>query len=104
MAMPQRIGGPDDEEGKPGLVIKLGLKKPKMPSRIGGPDEGEEEGPSESISHEEALIDAARELISEMQKMKPSEKRVADALKAAFYACDAEPHDEGEHTEEEGNE
>ena len=108
MAMPDKIGGRDDEgERKPGLVIALGLRKPKSaPSHIGGAydDEEEPEGSDEKISHEEALLDASDELIAECQRLKPSRDRVAAALKAAFLACDAMPHDEGEHTEEEGSE
>lgn len=104
--LPERIGGKAEE--KPALLIGVGLAKkrrPGMPERIGGPsDDYESEGSEESISHEQALTDAARSLIDEFQRMKPSPERVAAALKAAFYACDAEPHDEGEHTEEEESE
>ena len=104
MAMPERIGGSDDEK-KPGLVIAFGMKKPKMPERIGGDDEeGEPEGSDESISNEQAMDDSVDELIAELKQLKPSRQRVKSALRAFFYACDAEPHDEDEHTEEEGEE
>jgi len=103
--MPERIGGNRD---KPTLVIGVGLPKKRpsgMPSRIGGASESDEpEGTEEEISHEQAMDDAADELISELQRMKPSRDRVKSALRAFFYACDAEPHDEGEHTEEESDE
>jgi hypothetical protein len=105
MALPERIGGNHE---KSTLVIGVGLPKKRpsgMPSRIGGSSENDEpEGTDEEISHDQAMDDAADELISELQRMKPSRDRVKAALRAFFYACDAEPHDEGEHTEEESDE
>jgi len=91
MAMPKRIGGPP--EGKPGLSITvISAKKPKIPTRIGGPreeepaDESEDMG-GEPISNEQAMEDAAQELITALGAMKPDPRRVADALRAAVYAC-----------------
>jgi hypothetical protein len=105
MALPERIGG--KSESKPTLLIGVGLPKrrPGMPERIGGsPEDEEPEGGDERISHEQAMDDSIDELIAELQRMKPSRDRVKAALRAFFYACDAEPHDEGEHTEEESDE
>ena len=102
--IPERIGGSDEGEGKrPGVLIAVGsIKKPKMPSRIGGSDEPE--GDEEHISNEQAMDDATDEILSAVGGSRQSHNRLKDALKAFFYACDAEPHDEGAHNEEEGDE
>ena len=91
MALPARIGGPRE---KPSMSITVvSAKRPKMPSRIGGPveeemDDGEDMG--EPISNEQAKQDAADELISALQSMKPDRRRVVDALSAFVYACNDE--------------
>lgn len=105
MALPERIGGKSEH---PTIVVGLGLPKKRpsgMPSRIGGALESEEpEDTDEEISHEQAMDDATDELISELQRMKPSRDRIKAALRAFVYACDAQPHDEGKHTEDESDE
>ena len=98
MPLPARIGGP--EEKKSGLVVAIGMK-PKLPSKIGGPSD-ESEGEAESMSDEHALDEATKEVMSAINDR--SDLRLKAGLKAFFYACDALPHDEGEHTEEEGEE
>jgi len=104
--LPKFIGG-TKEESKPALVVAIGTKKPKsrMPSMIGGSrDEEEPEGSEESMSNEEAMDVATEELIDAISQVKPNKRQVKEALRAFFYACDASPHDEGEHTEDEGEE
>ena len=101
MPLPARIGGPDEEK-KPGLVVAIGVKKPTLPSKIGGPSDDEPEGDAETMSDEKALDEAAKEIMAAINDR--SDLRLKSALKAFFYACDAQPHDEGEHTEEEGDE
>lgn len=107
MAMPDKLGGSDDDKGKPGLVIAFGMKrKPRMPEKLGGSENEEPEGDDEHISNEQAMDDATDEIVSALDDMNRDRKRkrLKSALKAFFYACDAEPHDEGEHTEDEGSE
>jgi len=92
MALPARIGGPRE---KPSMSITVvSAKRPKMPSRIGGPVEEEMDDESEDmgepISNEQAKQDAADELISALQSMKPDRRRVVDALSAFVYACNDE--------------
>jgi hypothetical protein len=101
MALPERIGGPKSEEKKPGLVIAIGTAKKGLPPRIGGPKD-EAEGPAESMSNEQALDEASKEIMAAIDKR--SDLQLKSALRAFFYACDAEPHDEGEHNEEEAEE
>lgn len=102
--LPRKIGGSETEEdGKPGVLIALGtMKKPKAPARIGGVDE-EAEDEEGSITNEQAFDDAVSEMLAAVGASKQSHSRFKQAFKAACYACDAEPHDEGEHTEEEGS-
>ena len=104
--LPDKIGGRQEEDGHPGVLIALGsVKKPKMPAKIGGTTDGDEpEGEDESISNEQAMDDAVSEILSAVGGSQGSAKRLKSALKAFFYACDAEPHDEGAHNEEEGDE
>ena len=52
-------------------------------------------------SHEEGehppeLMAAAEDLLSAIANK--DAKAVADAMSAAFYYCDSQPHEEGEHT------
>jgi hypothetical protein len=102
MALPERIGGPKEDK-KPGLLIAIGTAKKGLPPRIGGPkDDGEPEGAGESMDNDQAMDEAAKEIMTAIDKR--SDLQLKSALKAFFYACDAEPHDEGEHTEEEGEE
>lgn len=97
MEMPKRIGGP--KEGKPGMSLTV----VSMPKRIGGPkDEGEEEGAGELMSDAEAKRKAAKEVLAAIQE--GSVERLNNALTAFVHAADAEPHEEGEHTEDEGSE
>lgn len=106
MALPKRIGGTDEEEKKPSLVIALGLKPKKgMPSRIGGDDEDEEpEGSGEDGWQAEAKTKAMKMFVAELGRTNPSIDKLTASLTSFFQACDAEPHEEGEHTEEEGSE
>jgi len=75
-------------------ITVVSAKRPKMPSRIGGPVEEEMDDESEDmgepISNEQAKQDAADELISALQSMKPDRRRVVDALSAFVYACNDE--------------
>lgn len=61
------------------------------------PDMADE--PAAAPDHDEDVMTAAHELIEAVHAKDPH--AVADALKAAFYACDAEPHEEGPHMDEE---
>ena len=102
MALPERIGGPALSGKKPGLVVAIGVGK-KLPAKIGGSqDDGEPEGEAESIDNDKAKEEATKEIMAAINDR--SDLRLKSALEAFFYACDAEPHDEGEHTEEEGAE
>ena len=102
MALPARIGGPAPDK-KPGLLIAIGTAKKGLPPRIGGP-KGDEEDSGESMSNEEAKDEACKEIMSAINDR--SDLRLKSAMSAFFYACDAEPHEEGEHedAEEEGTE
>lgn len=104
--LPAKIGGSDEGESKnPGVLIAFGsMKKPKMPSHIGGSDSEEPEGEGESISNEQAMDDATDEILAAVGGSRQSHNRLKNALKAFCYACDAEPHGEGEHTNEDGDE
>ena len=105
MALPKRIGGTDEEEKKPSLVIALGMKPKKgMPSRIGGDDEEESEGSKEEGWQKEAKLKAMKLFVNELGRTNPSVEKLTASLTSFFQACDAEPHEEGEHTEEEGSE
>jgi len=89
MALPARIGGPRE---KPSMSITVvSAKRPKMPSRIGGPVEEEMDDESEDmgepISNDRAKQDAADDLITTMQSMKPDRQRIVDAISAIVYAC-----------------
>ena len=88
MALPERIGGPKPA-GKPGLLIAIGTAKKGLPPRIGGPkDEGEPEGKDESMSNEEAMDEASKEIMAAVKD--GSDLRLKSGLKAFFYACDDE--------------
>jgi hypothetical protein len=69
-----------------------------------GEEDNEPEGDDEKISIAQAKDDATDEIISALGGSRQSHGRLKSALEAFFQACDAEPHDEGEHTEEEGEE
>lgn len=99
MPLPNRIGGP--EEKKPGLVVAIGLKKPALPSKIGGPAD-EEPDDGEPMDNEKAKDEATKEIMSAIEGR--SELKLKSALEAFFLAVDAEPHEEGEHTEDEDTE
>lgn len=99
MALPEKIGGPKEDK-KPGLVVAIGVKPKGLPPRIGGPKEDGDGG--DSMSNREAKREAAREVMKAIKD--GSDMALEDALTAFFYACDAEPHEEGEHENEEPTE
>ena len=100
------IGG--KKKGPTVTVLSVGVepKRPKMPFGIGGKRRGEEpaEEVGEDITAEETKATAIRELFDEFRSAKPNMRRASEALTAFFSACDSEPHDEGEHIEDEGEE
>jgi len=106
MALPKRIGGTDEEEKAPSVMVAFGLKPKRkgMPSRIGGEDEEEPEGSEEKGWTAEAKEKAMKLFVAELGRTAPSIEKLTASLTSFFQACDAEPHEEGEHTEEEGSE
>lgn len=55
-----------------------------------------------SSNENEGLEACARDLIDAIQS--GDSKKAASALKSAFELCDSQPHDEGEHTNEQDQE
>lgn len=89
MAMPDRIGG-SDEEKKPGLsvtLVNLGGRKRGMPDKIGGDDSEEEDvSMEEPIAPEQARRDAVKQIISVLTSMKPDPRQLDTALDAYCQA------------------
>ena len=106
MALPKRIGGTDDEDSAPGVMLAFNLKPKKkgMPSKIGGEDDEEPEGSEEKGWQAEAKDKAMKLFVTELGRTSPSIEKLCASMTSFFQACDAEPHEEGEHTEEEGSE
>lgn len=106
MPLPKMIGGSEDEGRKPGMLVTISAtKRPSgMPKMIGGEGQDEPDGDEGGLDNEQVMDDSIDMLVSEMKRMNPSRDRLKKALKAFFYACDAEPHREGEHTDEEERE
>lgn len=86
--MPDRIGGREDDEGKPAVLVAVGkLRKPGMPSKIGGTGEDEEESEGgEGIDAKQVMKDAAREVISCIRRQ--DVEGLSRALEAHHRACD----------------
>lgn len=107
--LPKMLGGPKEEGGGKGGGLAVVMKfKPRRPvSMLGGPreeDSTEEDDVSgETMSSEQAMKEAAREVISCMSSMKPSPERLSAALEAHTRAVYAMLEDE-EGDSEEGNE
>lgn len=99
MALPERIGGKKGE--KPGLLIAIGAKSKGLPPRIGGPKD-EDDTPAPSMDNARAKREATKEIMAAIKE--GSDMQLEDALTAFFYACDAEPHEEGPHENEETKE
>lgn len=79
----------------------LPFLKPKQIGQvvvIKAKDDGELEPIKEEAQHPPELIDAAEDLIKAVSSKDAS--AVADAIYAAFLVCDASPHVEGPHIEE----
>lgn len=71
------------------------MKKPGLAIILGSPAKEELEGSSDP----ELAKDLAADVLSAIKSGKASS--LADALHAFFKYCDAMPHEEGEHEEEE---
>ena len=102
--LPDKIGG--KPSGKPGFSLTvISAGKPKgLPEKIGGNPGMRDNTDEEPIPSEQALDDAAREIIASVTSMKPNPSRLKDALRAFVHACnDDEYEGEGNDTEEEGN-
>jgi hypothetical protein len=105
--MPKSLFGPKvDSKGQGGLAVVMKVK-PRMrkdPSVLFGPrDEGygeDEEVSGETMSNEQAMKEAAREVISCMSSMKPSPERLSAALEAHTRAVCAMMEDEEGDSEE----
>lgn len=74
-------------------MIMMGDRK-KHIQAILGPSSLEEEGPKEPDNSAE-LHAIAHDIVEALHARNVPD--VVDGLKAFFYACDAEPHEEGEH-------
>lgn len=77
------------------------MDKSKLALLLVGKPEPKEPSPEEEArGYEESLAIAAQDLIDCVHEK--DAEGVAEALHAAFMACDGMPHEEGEHPEEEG--
>lgn len=80
--------------------------KKKLAMIIGiAPHDGEDKEPADSDSAgegSEELESIAEEIIVAVKRDEP--KALAEALKSFFEVCDSQPHEEGEHEEEESPE
>ena len=98
IAMPKKIGG--KSEGGEGPSVTVISMRPKMPKRIGGITEEEEpEGEGESLDIKNK---SAGEMLAAIKD--DDSGRFAKALEAFCRAVDSEPHEEGEHNDEEESE
>lgn len=81
-----------EASGGPAAIIALKLRQ-----KHGGMDN--EESPDEGGPHDMVLESKASQILEAIRSNDP--KGLAAALKAAFMVCDAMPHDEGPHEDEE---
>jgi hypothetical protein len=82
---------------KGGLAILIGKMRPKGMAAHSEPD-GDESG-GEEYGPEEGLKVAAKEVREALESK--DDEALAEALHSFFMECDAMPHKEGEHEEEE---